>query len=99
VTKSQLIEAVADRLPSLPHSRIETIVNGVFEGMAQALCRSERIEIRGFGIFGVRDRAPKQGRNPKTGAVVAVPRRKTPFFAAGKDLRERLNKQRAAAAS
>jgi integration host factor subunit beta len=93
MTKSQLIEAVASRLPRTPLHRVEAIVNGVFESMAGALCRDERIEIRGFGIFGVRVRAPQAARNPKTGAAVSVPRRRRPFFAVGKDLRERLNKR------
>jgi integration host factor subunit beta len=83
---------VSQRLPELPHRDAEAIVNTVFERMVEALCRGDRIEIRGFGIFGVKVRGPKRGRNPKTGASVDVPERRMPFFVIGKDLRERLNR-------
>jgi integration host factor subunit beta len=92
MTKSQLIEIVSGKLPELPHRDAEAIVNTVFERMVEALCRGDRIEIRGFGIFGVKVRGPKRGRNPKTGAAVEVPQRRMPFFIVGKDLRERLNR-------
>ena len=91
MTKSQLIDEVARKLPRLPHRDVENIVNAIFEAMAQALCDDERIEIRGFGIFGTKVRAAKKGRNPKTGATVQVPERRMPFFIVGKDLRERVN--------
>ena len=99
MTKSQLIDIVSRKLPELPHRDAEAIVNTVFERMVEALCRGDRIEIRGFGIFGVKVRGPKRGRNPKTGQSVAVPERRMPFFIVGKDLRERLNRESSAETS
>ena len=91
MTKSQLIERIAQRAPHAPRRDIEAIVNAVFETMIKALKREQRIEIRGFGSFAVKVRGPREGRNPKTGQKVAVPRRRTPFFTVGKELRDRLN--------
>jgi len=96
MTKSQLVEVLARKLPALPARNVESVVNTVFDAMAASLARGERIEIRGFGIFGVKVRAPRAGRNPKTGASVQVPERRMPFFIVGKDLRERLNRPEAA---
>ena len=91
MTKSQLIDAIAERAPNVPRREVESIVNAVFESMNESLQRGERIEIRGFGSFGVKTRPARQGRNPKTGEQVAVPLRRTPFFTVGKELKERLN--------
>ena len=91
MTKSQLIDRIAEKLPSVPRRDVEQIVNTVFDSMVEALRQERRIEIRGFGSFGVKIREAREGRNPKTGQKVAVPRRRTPFFTVGKELRERLN--------
>ena len=91
MTKSQLIDAIAARAPSVPRREVESIVNAVFESMNESLQRGERIEIRGFGSFGVKTRPARQGRNPKTGEQVSVPLRRTPYFTVGKELKERLN--------
>lgn len=91
MTKSQLIDAIAARAPRVPRREVESIVNAVFDAMNEALQRGERIEIRGFGSFGVKTRPARQGRNPKTGEQVKVPLRRTPFFTVGKELKERLN--------
>jgi integration host factor subunit beta len=95
MTKSQLIECLAEKAPHVPLRRIEAIVNAVFERMTQALQAGERIELRGFGCFTVRSRRARLARNPKTGAPVPLKQRSTVAFAAGKELRARLNPVRA----
>lgn len=96
MTKSQLIDAISRRAPHVPRREVESIVNAVFDAMNESLQRGERIEIRGFGSFGVKTRPARQGRNPKTGEQVSVPLRRTPFFTVGKELKERLNPEAAA---
>jgi integration host factor subunit beta len=92
LNKSDLIEMLAKKLPNLAARDVEVIVNTVFDSMTDALKKSERIEIRGFGSFEVRNRKPRIGRNPKTGQAVEVGERLVPFFKVGKELRERVNK-------
>ena len=92
MTKSQLIERLAEKAPHVHPRQIEAIVNAVFDQMAQALKAEGRIELRGFGCFGVRSRPARLGRNPKTGAPVQLPHRLAVSFAAGKELRERINR-------
>ncbi len=94
MTKSQLIECIAEKAPHVHPRRIEAIVNAFFEQLTQALKAGERIELRGFGCFGVKSRPARIGRNPKTGAPVPLPRRLAVSFAAGKELRERINRAR-----
>jgi len=91
MTKRGLIEELLARRQGVSHRDSETIVNAMFEAMAEALGRGERIEIRGFGSFGVKQRRARQGRNPKTGDAVAVEAKWIPFFRAGKDLRAEVN--------
>ncbi len=91
MTKSQLIERIAERAPHVPRREVEAIVNAVFEQLAEALQAERRIELRGFGVFGVRVREAHAGRNPKTGESVQVPARRNAFFTPGKELRDRLN--------
>ncbi len=91
MTKSQLIERISERAPHVPRREVEAIVNAVFEQMAEALKAERRIELRGFGVFGVRVREAHPGRNPKTGEAVQVPARRNAFFTPGKELRDRLN--------
>ncbi len=92
MNKSDLIEALAAKLPNLAGRDVEVIVNTIFDSMTDSLRRGERIEIRGFGSFEVRIRKPRIGRNPKTGNAVEVGERMVPFFKVGKELRERVNK-------
>lgn len=94
MNKSDLIEGLTRKLPSLAARDVEVIVNTVFDSMTDSLRRKERIEIRGFGSFEVRVRKPRIGRNPKTGMSVEVGERYVPFFKVGKELRERVNKGR-----
>jgi integration host factor subunit beta len=91
MTKSQLIERITRRAPKVPRREVEAIVNTVFDTMVDALKNERRIEIRGFGSFAVKVREPREGRNPKTGKKVLVPRRRAPYFTVGKELRDRLN--------
>lgn len=90
MTKSELIEAVANKL-KLPKGKAELIVNCVFESMEKALKSGERIEIRGFGSFEIRHYKAYKGRNPRTGDEVEVRPKRLPFFKVGKELKERVN--------
>ena len=92
LNKSDLIEMLAKKLPTMAGRDVEVIVNTIFDSMTDALRRGDRIEIRGFGSFEVRCRKPRVGRNPKTGTSVDVGERKVPFFKVGKELRERVNR-------
>ena len=90
VTKSDLIEQLSESL-KLPKGKAELVVNVMFDSMVAALQRGERIEIRGFGSFEVRNYKPYEGRNPRTGEPVHVKAKRLPFFKVGKELRERVN--------
>ena len=90
MTKAELVEKVADQI-ELTKKETERIVNIVFGCVVDALSQSDKVELRGFGSFRVRDRDPRDGRNPKTGATVKIPAKKVPFFKAGKELREMVN--------
>lgn len=88
MTKSGLIAELAARARHIHKRDVELVVNTVFEAMTAALRRGERIELRGFGTFQVRLREARLGRNPKSGAAVRIPARRTAFFKTGKMLRE-----------
>jgi integration host factor subunit beta len=90
MTKRDLIEEIASRYPAYSRRDAEIIVNTIFESMTEALCNGDRIEIRGFGSFVVRHRDAREGRNPKTGDIVAVSAKKVPFFKVGKELKLRI---------
>ncbi len=92
MTKSDLIERVADRVPHISKKDTEIVVNTIFDSMTEALRNSDRIEIRGFGSFQVKIREAREGRNPKTGEEVKIPAKKTPFFKVGKELKERIDR-------
>jgi integration host factor beta subunit len=91
VTKSDLIELVAERVPHISKKDTELVVNTIFDSMTEALRSSDRIEIRGFGSFQVKIREAREGRNPKTGEEVKIPAKRTPFFKVGKELKERID--------
>lgn len=91
VIKSELVQIIASRNPHLYQRDVETIVNAIFDEITEALCESNRVELRGFGAFSVKNRPPRAGRNPRTGDAVDVEEKWVPFFKAGKELRERLN--------
>ena len=92
MTKRELIEKLAQKVEGLSLKDAELVVDTIFQAMTEALARGERIEIRGFGSFEVRQRRARQGRNPKTGEQVFVPEKRVPFFKVGKELRLRVNK-------
>ena len=89
--KSELIQKIAAANPHLYHRDVERIVNVIFGEIVEALARGDRVELRGFGAFTVKHRAPRIGRNPRTGSSVAVSEKYVPFFKTGKEMRERLN--------
>ncbi|MBK6435262.1 MAG: integration host factor subunit beta [Rhodanobacteraceae bacterium] len=91
MTKSELIEAMARRQIHLAHHDVELGVKEILEYVSQSLATGERIEIRGFGSFSLHFRAPRVGRNPKTGDSVALPGKYVPYFKPGKELRDRVN--------
>ena len=89
MNRSELIESLASR-KKLTMKKSEAVVSTIFAAMAEALCQGDRIEIRGFGSFVVREYPPYTGRNPKTGEAIEVLPKKLPFFKVGKEIRERL---------
>ena len=91
MTKRDLINTLADRINDLNSKDAEGIVNTVFNSMKEALAYGDRIEIRGFGNFHVRERQARSARNPKTGEAVHVAAKKVPFFKPGKELKERVD--------
>lgn len=91
MTKSELIERLAEQQTHLPARSIEDAVKEMLERIAIALANGERIEIRGFGSFSLHYRAPRVGRNPKTGDEVELEGKYVPHFKPGKELRDRVN--------
>lgn len=91
MTKSELIARLAAANPHLYHRDVERIVSTVFEEITAALARRDRVELRGFGAFSVKERGARLGRNPRTGESVDVTSKYIPYFKTGKQLRERLN--------
>lgn len=91
MTKSELIERIADRQEQLSPKDIELAVKLIIEYMSHSLSSGSRIEIRGFGSFSVHYRAPRVGRNPKTGEPVDLQGKYVPHFKPGKELRDKVN--------
>ncbi len=91
VTKSELIECIADRYEMLSSRDVELAIKTMIDSMAQVLATGGRIEIRGFGSFSLHYRAPRIGRNPKTGDTVKLTGKYVPHFKPGKELRDRVN--------
>jgi integration host factor subunit beta len=89
--RSELVTRLAEAHPHLLHRDVERIVDVVLDEIAGALARGDRVELRGFGAFSVRERGARLGRNPRTGDSVPVKDKRVPFFKAGKELRARLN--------
>jgi integration host factor subunit beta len=97
MTKSELIARLAARYPQLVAKDAEYAVKMILDAMTQSLVTGQRIEIRGFGSFGLNHRPARVGRNPKSGEKVFVPEKFVPHFKAGKELRERVDGEIAAA--
>jgi integration host factor subunit beta len=91
MTKSELIEFIAGKQSQLSVKDVELAIKTIIEQMAETLASGERIEIRGFGSFSLHYRAPRIGRNPKTGESVGLPGKHVPHFKPGKELRDRVN--------
>jgi integration host factor subunit beta len=91
MTKSELIEQLAEDHAHVPVRDVENAVKEILEQMAGSLSSSDRIEIRGFGSFSLHFRSPRTGRNPKTGDTVELDGKFVPHFKPGKELRDRVN--------
>ena len=93
MTKSELIQLLAEKHADqhLYHRDYQRVVNRIFTEISDALAQGDRVELRGFGAFSVRQRGARVGRNPRTGAAVRVDKKFLPFFKTGKELRERIN--------
>jgi integration host factor subunit beta len=88
MTKSELVEKVRERLQDYPLKDVAFAVDLMLEGMEEALVRGERIELRNFGVFSVRSRDSRMGRNPKTDKEVYIPARRAPSFKVGRELKK-----------
>ncbi|MFT6675089.1 MAG: integration host factor subunit beta [Sulfitobacter sp.] len=89
--RSELIQKIADDNPHLYQRDVERIVNTIFDEITTAMAQGDRVELRGFGAFSVKQRDARVGRNPRTGEAVNVEEKHVPFFKTGKLLRDRLN--------
>ena len=89
--KSELVLKIAEQNPHLYQRDVENIVNAIFDTIADALARGDRVELRGFGAFSVKKRDARTGRNPRTGETVSVSEKVIPVFKTGKEMRIRLN--------
>jgi integration host factor subunit beta len=92
--KSEIVQHIAEKNPHLYQRDVENIVNAILNEISQALAQGNRVELRGFGAFSVKNRKPRIGRNPRTGESVEVEEKWVPFFKTGKELRQRLNANR-----
>ncbi len=92
MTKSVLIERIAEKLEGLSKRQTEVIIETIFESIKESLANGGKVEVRGFGNFRLRSRAARKARNPKTGESVDVPPKKVPYFKVGKELREMVNR-------
>jgi len=91
MTKSELIELVLQNNSMLNQKSSEFLVNTIFSSIEEALVSGDKVEIRGFGSFTIRERSGREARNPKTGEIVSISSKRTPFFKTGKELKERVN--------
>lgn len=91
MTKSELIEIVSSKVTNFSRKDVEIIVDTLFDSMCSSLSKGDKVEIRGFGSFKIKERDGRQGRNPKSGENIFIESKKVPFFKAGKEIRERIN--------
>jgi integration host factor subunit beta len=91
VIKSELIDRISVQNPHLYRQDAEKIVNTIFSVITAAMARGDRVELRGFGVFFVKFREGRTGRNPRTGTLVSVERKAVPFFRSGREMKSRLN--------
>jgi integration host factor subunit beta len=90
--KSELVQRISLASPHLYQRDVEKVVNAIVEEITAAIARGDRVELRGFGTFGVKTRPARTARNPQTGALCEVRQKRFPFFRTGKEMRERVNK-------
>lgn len=88
--KSDLVDAISGKA-GVPKAQVQQMVDDVFDLIADGLAKGEKIDLRGFGTFSVRDSAARTGRNPQTGEPIAIPARRVPGFKPGKELKEKVN--------
>jgi integration host factor subunit beta len=93
--KSELVQRISSQNPHLYQRDVENIVNTVLGAIIAAMVRGDRVELRGFGAFSVKNRRARTGRNPRTGAHVSVEKKSVPLFKTGKEMRRRLNRSAA----
>ena len=91
--KSELVQQIAQANPHLYQRHVEMIVNTILDEITAALARGDRVELRGFGAFSVKHRPARIGRNPRSGEPVHIEEKYSPYFKAGKELRDRLNRE------
>ena len=89
--KSELEQRIGTQNPHLYQRDLENVVNAILGAIVAAMARGDRVELRGFGVFSVRHRSARTGRNPRTGVLVSVERKSVPYFKTGKEMRVRLN--------
>lgn len=92
MNKSDLILKILESEPTLYKKDANKIVDVFFDTISKAISNGERVELRGFGVFDVKQRQARIARNPKNGEAVAVPSKKVPFFRMGKNMKDRINK-------
>ena len=88
--KADLVDVVAQQ-KNLPRQQVEITIDALIEAVAEGLAKGERIDLRGFGAFAIRESAARKGRNPQTGAEIQIEARRVPIFKAGKELKDRVN--------
>ncbi len=88
--KADLVDTIAGKV-GLPKAQVQQMVDDVFDLIADGLAKGEKIDLRGFGTFSVRDSAARTGRNPQTGEPISIPARRVPVFKPGKELKDRVN--------
>ena len=91
--KSELVKRISSQNPHLYDRDIEKVINAILDEIVEGLRRGDRVELRGFGAFSAKVRGARQGRNPRTGAAVAIGKKAVPSFKTGKDMRARLNRE------
>ena len=91
--RSELVQKLMDENPHLIQRDVERVISTIFEEIITTMANGDRVELRGFGAFSVKQRGSRQGRNPRTGAAVSVEEKHVPFFKTGKLLRDRLNRK------
>lgn len=89
--KSELVQKLSELNPHLYQRDVEILVNAILDEITDALRRGDRVELRGFGTFSIKEREARQGRNPRTGEKVPVSGKVVPYFKSGKEMRDRLN--------